>query len=90
VPERELSGTFKGTSLADMREQIARMTKHESLALEVHCRNLLKASVAELGLDAARRETIIQIARTIANLDGCESIEAQHISEAINYRMLSS
>ncbi len=90
VPEKELSGKLPGTMLADMREQIDSMTQHESLDLDENSRNLLKAAVAELGIDAAGRETIIQIARTIANLDGRECIEASYICEAINYRPIPS
>jgi predicted ATPase with chaperone activity len=87
VPERELSSRLPGTTLAEMRGQIANMAQFTSLELDEHCRNLLRAAVAELGIDAATRESIIRVARTIANLDGRENIEAPHICEAINYRM---
>ena len=42
----------------------------------------------EMGLDAAARESVLRVAHTIANLDGRENIEAPHICEAVNYRML--
>jgi predicted ATPase with chaperone activity len=88
VPEREMSSRLLGTTLAEMRQQIDSMTHHESLELDEHGRTLLKAAVSDLGLDAATRETVLRVARTIANLDGCENIEAPHVCEAINYRML--
>ncbi len=50
--------------------------------------NLLKASMAELGLSARAHDKILRVARTIADLDAAESIGAAHVSEAINYRML--
>ena len=31
---------------------------------------------------------ILKVARTIADLDGCENIELNHIMEAISYRTL--
>ncbi len=83
-----MSSRLQGTTLADMRQQIDNMTHHESLDLDEHGRNLLRAAVTEMGIDAATRETVIRVARTIANLDGCEIIEAPYICEAVNYRIL--
>jgi magnesium chelatase family protein len=62
--------------------------------IRVHCQldeagmNLLKASMAELGLSARAHDKILRVARTIADLDSRDSIASQHVSEAINYRML--
>ncbi len=56
--------------------------------LDDECRNLLKASMDELGLSARAHDKILRVARTIADLDSSESIRPMHISEAINYRML--
>jgi len=88
VPERELSSRLQGTTLADMQQQIDNMAQYESLDLDEHGCNLLKAAVAEMGIDAAAREGIIRVARTIANLDNSEQIEPCHLCEAINYRTL--
>ena len=49
---------------------------------------LLQAAVNETGLSARAHDKIIRVARTIADLEGSESIEMPHIHEAINYRML--
>jgi len=87
IPEREMSSRLPGTTLADMRQQIDNMAQHESLDLDEHSRNLLKAAVSELGIDATARGVIVRVARTIANLDGREDIEASHFCEAVNYRM---
>jgi magnesium chelatase family protein len=62
--------------------------------IRVHCQldeagmDLLKASMAELGLSARAHDKILRVARTIADLDSRDSIASQHVSEAINYRML--
>jgi magnesium chelatase family protein len=50
--------------------------------------NLLRATMTELGLSARAHDKILRLARTIADLDECESIAPAHVSEAINYRML--
>lgn len=51
-------------------------------------RHLLKSSVNELGLSARAHDKVLRVARTIADLDGSESIQLPHIQEAVNYRLL--
>ncbi len=84
--EREMRSP--GTSIAEMRKQIESKTGYESLELGDESRNLLKAAVSELAIDPDARTRIIAIARTIANLDHGERIEARHLCEAINYRAM--
>ena len=50
--------------------------------------NLLKLSVNEHGLSARAHDKVLRMSRTIADLDGAESIALNHLAEAINYRML--
>jgi predicted ATPase with chaperone activity len=84
--ERDMRGT-PGTSVAEMKQQIDAKAAYESLELDESSRNLLKAATAELVLDADARNRILAVARTIANLDRNEGIDARHLCEAINYRM---
>ena len=50
--------------------------------------NLLKSSVNEMGLSARAHDKVLRVARTIADLESSPTIEYEHLSEAINYRML--
>ena len=63
-----------------MVRKYCRLGKEES--------ELLREAFAALGLTARSHNKILKVARTIADLDGAENINAVHISEAIQYRIL--
>jgi len=48
----------------------------------------LKLAILELGISARAYDKILRGARTIADLDGKDIIEARHTSEATSYRSL--
>ena len=49
---------------------------------------LLEMAMTRLNLSARAYDRIIKVARTIADIEGKESIESSHIAEAIGYRSL--
>lgn len=53
-----------------------------------NCADLLRTSIQELGLSARAHDKVLRVARTIADLDGRAEIMAEHVSEAVNYRVL--
>ncbi len=54
--------------------------------LDAKVRELLDNSAENLGLSARAYHRVIKIARTIADLENSENVEANHILEAIQYR----
>ncbi len=83
--------------------QSSRMQKHvglycnaqlEGALLEQTCRidstgrQLLRTAMEKLRLSARAHDRLLKIARTIADLEGQESIRPDHLAEAIQYRSL--
>ena len=55
-------------------------------ALDESCQRLMKGAFDRMGLTARSYDRILRVARTIADLDGSEVIEAPHLAEALQYR----
>ena len=48
--------------------------------------SLMRAAMSQLNLSARVYHRILKLARTIANLAGCEEIQSVHLAEALQYR----
>lgn len=52
------------------------------------CKAFLRQAINQLGLSARAFDRVLKIARTIADLNGSESIQLPHLSEAVQYRSI--
>lgn len=78
---------FAGTGITCNAKMTPRMTR-EFCRLSAEAEQLLKLSFEKLGLSARAYDKILRISRTIADLEACETIEAPHIAQAVQYRSL--
>jgi magnesium chelatase family protein len=74
----------RGFSNARMPTRMIRKT----CALDDTGERTLEMAMRRMSLSARAHDRILKVARTIADLDGAESIAAKHIAEAIQYRSL--
>lgn len=65
-----------------------------SKQLQAHCRlkddaqDMLKVAITQLNFSARAYDRILKVSRTIADLAGSETIESNHVQEAIQYRTM--
>lgn len=84
--ERQLE-RFQGTGVFSNSAMSPKQIR-EHCALDADSEMLLERAMQRQGLSARAHDRILKVSRTIADLAGAESIDASHISEAINYRSL--
>lgn len=99
----EPSASIRNRVVAAREKQTVRFAAHEGMycnaqmhskQLRAVCQitkeghQLLKTAMDRLNLSARAYDRILKVARTIADLEDSESIQNQHLAEAIQYRSL--
>lgn len=78
---------FAGTKITCNANMTPKATR-QFCRVSNEANKMLKLSFESLGMSARAYDKILRIARTIADLDGSDGIESQHIAEALQYRSL--
>jgi magnesium chelatase family protein len=68
--------------------QMASREVREHCRLDAAGQGLLKSALTRLGLSARAHDRILKVARTIADLEGANSVGVAHLAEAVQYRSL--
>ena len=76
---------FEGTSVSCNAYMTAPMIG-QYCVLDAAGEKLMQNAFDRLGLTGRSHDRILRMARTIADLEGCEHISAAHLAEAIQYR----
>lgn len=77
----------KGSGMTNARMGPDEMRKY--CQLDEECHELMKLAFEAFGLTARSYDRILKVARTIADLDGCDRINSDHVAEAIRYRTVN-
>ena len=78
---------FADSGMCNARMGPAEMRKY--CALNEESARLMKDAFEAMGLTARSYDRILKVARTVADLEGSETIEPHHIAEAIQYRAVN-
>lgn len=97
-PRAETSAAVRERVCAARERQRARADRPNAIlderAIDRHCRPdaagraLLAQATTRLGLSARAHRRVLKLARTIADLDGAETLSVTHLTEAIGYRQM--
>lgn len=95
-PPGEPSEAVRARAVAARERQLARQGMPNSelsgRAIDTHCpldnaaQALLRGAMDKLGWSARAYFRVLKVARTIADLEGAETLDAAHVAEAIQYR----
>lgn len=78
---------FAGTGISS-NARIPAGKLREFCPLTDDARRLLQNAFERMGLSARAYDRLLKVARTIADLEGGDRLEAAHVAEAVQYRSL--
>jgi magnesium chelatase family protein len=102
APETDSSATIRERVLKARERQRQRFTVEKIFSnaamtprmirahcqIDAHSEKMLENAMRRLGLSARAYDRILKVSRTIADLEGAQAINSNHVSEAVGYRSL--
>jgi len=79
---------FKDYKNVHCNAQMTERMLHQYAEPDEASLDMLRLAMEKLSLSARAYSRILKVARTIADLEGSEKVQSQHIAEAIGYRNL--
>ena len=79
---------FKAFKGVHSNSQMTERMLHEFAEPDAASLDMLRMAMERLKLSARAYNRILKVARTIADLEGSENVQSQHIAEAVGYRNL--
>jgi magnesium chelatase family protein len=79
---------FEGTPGVHTNSAMTPRLIKKHCALDAECAGLLEHAMAQMGFSARAHDRILKVARTLADLNGLEQINADCVAEAVQYRTL--
>jgi magnesium chelatase family protein len=80
-------GRFAGEKIFSNAAMTPRMIR-TYCRIDTTSETLLENAMRRQGLSARAYDRILKVSRTIADLEGAETINSNHVSEAVGYRSL--
>ena len=102
APDTESSGSIRARVIQARERQLSRFAGEKIFAnsamlpgmIRKYCRldreseQMLERAMTKQGLSARAYDRILKVSRTIADLEGSETVRAAHVAEAVGYRSL--
>ena len=85
---RSLPSGRAGVGVVHCNAQMTEKMLHQFAEPDAASLDMLRMAMERLKLSARAYSRILKVARTIADLEGSERVQSQHIAEAIGYRNL--
>lgn len=79
---------FKGSGQIRCNARMGVALRNRYCVLDRKGSSLIRRAMERLGFSARAYDRILKIARTIADLEQCETVHSAHVAEAITYRSL--